>query len=153
MSHKKSVLLRRRVNSRAHKRHALGGVWVWSGFGGGWKRPGLIVVGLGGRLLGRGEYTEGTWIPHIKIPNTLGHRTFWSSDFQWFGFGMVNHSKSYSFGPDHSKTEPLGTIGNPNKMAAVLFRFPMVLDKMATILFWFPMVLDKMATILFFRAL
>ena len=40
-------------------------------------------------------------------------------------------------------------IGNPNRMAAILFRFPMFFYKMATILFQFSMELDKMAAIVF----
>ena len=38
---------------------------------------------------------------------TLEYRTCWSSYFQWFGFGMVSYSKSYSYGPEHSTTKPL----------------------------------------------
>ena len=32
---------------------------------------------------------------------------FWSSNFPKLSFGMVCHSYSHSYGPDHSKTEPL----------------------------------------------
>ena len=39
---------------------------------------------------------------------------------------MVSYSNSYCYGPDHWKSE---------KMATILFQFPMVLDKMAAILF------------------
>ena len=50
-------------------------------------------------------YIVGAWIPSIRITNTLEYQRFWSLDFQWFGFGMVGHS--YSYGANHSKTEPL----------------------------------------------
>ena len=65
-------------------------------------------------------YAEGAWIPNIGILNEFEYRTVWSSDFQWFGFGMVSYNNSYSYGPDHSKTKPLGiwtkwnTLGKPS---------------------------------------
>ena len=62
-------------------------------------------------LYSGGLNTEQGNTKHIGMPNVL------SSDFQCF-----------SYGPDHSKTEKLR---NQNKMAAILFEFPMVLDKMA----------------------
>ena len=70
------------------------------------------------------------WVPNIRVPNTLEYQTFWSSDFQCFSFGMDGHSNSYSYGTGHSKTEPFKnwTIGNPNKMASLLFGFPMTME-------------------------
>ena len=52
------------------------------------------------------------------MKDTLEYRTFWSSHFQWFGFGMVGHSNSYSYGLDLKNW----TIGNPKKMATILFK-------------------------------
>ena len=51
--------------------------------------------------------TVGVWILSIGIPNTLEFWSFWISDFQRFGFGMVSYSNSYSYGHDHSKTKSL----------------------------------------------
>ena len=46
-------------------------------------------------------YSGGLNTKHIGILEVL------NSDLQWFDFGMVGHSNSYSYGPDHSKPEPL----------------------------------------------
>ena len=67
--------------------------------------------------------------PTIWIQWGFESQSFWSSDFQLFGFGLVGFSNSYSYGPDHPKTEPLEI------RTKCLFWFPMIFDKMAAILF------------------
>ena len=49
----------------------------------------------------------GARIPNIGIMKTFEYWTFWSSDLQWLGFGMVGYSNISSYDPDHSKTKPL----------------------------------------------
>ena len=73
--------------------------------------------------------TVGAWILNIGILNAFGKRKSLKFRFPMVCFRMVSHSNSY--GPDHSKTEPLEI---QTEMAAIWFWFPRVLDKMATIL-------------------
>ena len=87
---------------------------------------------------------------HIRIPNTLEYQTFWGSHFQCFYkvgplkedfFSWPNSIIYISFSVAHYILQIAcwsseGSFHvNPNKMAAILFWFLMVLDKMAATLF------------------